>query len=87
MPCDPGGELLPCQRRHCPVKVSRDQFDVFERGVNVDVLAQLRALHVDSRRVAALTAGCRERPRPRQAADPRNRQASPEARTSTISWT
>ena len=69
--------------------VVEPQLDVFERGVNVVVLAlaQLRALHVDSRRVAALTAAVGKDPGPRQAADPRNRQASPEARTSTISWT
>jgi hypothetical protein len=43
-----------------PGEGSRDQFDVFERGVSVVVLAQrsprARALHVDSHCAAALTA-------------------------------
>jgi hypothetical protein len=31
MPRDPGVSLW----RHRPMKISRDQFDVFERGVNI----------------------------------------------------
>jgi len=54
---------LLCQRCHHPVKVSRDQFDVFERVV-VLALAQLRALHVDSLRIPALTATVGKDPGP-----------------------
>jgi len=49
-----------------PGEGSRDQFDVFERGRRrrCPRAAQLRALHVDSHRAAALTAAVGKDPGP-----------------------